>query len=95
MVRPRLRWLAVQRPCSRWRSLGWCTLIPVIGDAAIAVQSAGNTLFMLACELPVLMFALISVKYLKWAFWVGWAINLLFALFVGVIVVWLEFFWQW
>ena len=50
---------------------------------------------MVACELPVLIFALISVKSFKWAFWLGWAINLLFATFVAVIVVWLEFFWHW
>jgi hypothetical protein len=49
----------------------------------------------LACELPVLVLALISFKYFKWAFWLGWAVNLLFAMFVAVIIVWLEFFWHW
>jgi hypothetical protein len=67
---------------------------PRIGEAAIA-DNRREYLFMVACELPVLIFALISVKYLKWVFWLGWAINLLFAVFVAVIVVWLEFFWHW
>ncbi len=67
---------------------------PRIGEEAIE-SNRREYLFMLACELPVLILALISLKCLKWAFWLGWAINLAFAIFVAVIVVWLEFFWHW
>ncbi len=67
---------------------------PRIGEAAIEANRR-QYLFILTCELPVLILALISFKYFKWAFWLGWAINLLFAIFVAVIVVWLEFFWHW
>jgi hypothetical protein len=67
---------------------------PRIGEAAIAANRR-EYLFMLACELPVFILALLSFKYFKWAFWVGWAINLAFASYVTVIVVWLEFFWHW
>jgi hypothetical protein len=66
-----------------------------IGQAAID----SNRKFypaVLVCELPALVFALISLRYsFKWAFWTGWAINLAFALYVAAIVVWLEFFWHW
>ena len=65
-----------------------------IGQAAIE-SNRREYLFILACELPVLVLALISLKSYKWAFWLGWAINLAFAIFVAVIVVWLEFFWHW
>lgn len=52
-------------------------------------------LIVLACELPVLILALISWRYFKGAFWLGWAINVAFALFLTVLVVWLELFWHW
>ena len=48
-----------------------------------------------ACELPVLVLALKSRKDFKWAFWLGWAINLAFAAFLTAVVIWLEFFWHW
>jgi hypothetical protein len=67
---------------------------PRIGQAAIEANRR-QYLYVLACELPVLIFALISSKHFKWAFWLGWSINLLFALYLAVIVVWLEFFWHW
>jgi hypothetical protein len=67
---------------------------PRIGEAAIE-SNRREYLFILACEMPVLILALISLKFVKWAFWLGWAINLAFAIFVAVIVVWLEFFWHW
>jgi hypothetical protein len=67
---------------------------PRIGQAAIEANRR-SYLAMLVCELPVLVLALISWKYFKWAFWLGWAINVLFALFLAIIVVWLEFFWHW
>jgi hypothetical protein len=75
-------------------AVGLVHVDPRIGEAAIAANRR-EYLFMLACELPVLILALISFKYFKWAFWLGWAINLLFAMYVAVIVVWLEFFWHW
>jgi hypothetical protein len=49
----------------------------------------------LACELPVLILALKSRKGFKWAFWLGWAINVAFAAFLTAVVVRLEFFWHW
>ena len=67
---------------------------PRIGGAAIEANRR-EYLFMLAFELPVLILALISFKHFKWAFWLGWTINLVFAMFVAVILVWLEFFWHW
>jgi hypothetical protein len=67
---------------------------PRIGQAAIEANRR-QYLFVLACELPVLVVALISLRHFKSAFWLGWAINLVLALYVAVIVVWLEFFWHW
>jgi hypothetical protein len=67
---------------------------PRIGQAAIEANRR-QYLFVLACQLPVLVLALISLRFFKWAFWLGWAINLVFALYLTVIVVWLEFFWHW
>jgi hypothetical protein len=67
---------------------------PRIGQAAIEANRR-SYLAMLACELPVLILALISWKYFRWAFWIAWAINICFALYLAVIVVWLEFFWHW
>ncbi|MGA7917611.1 MAG: hypothetical protein WCA00_20425 [Candidatus Acidiferrales bacterium] len=67
---------------------------PRIGQAAIEANRR-QYLFLLACELPVLVLALISLRYFKWAFWLGWTINTIFALYLAVIVVWLEFFWHW
>jgi len=67
---------------------------PRIGEAAIAANRR-EYLLVAACELPVFVLALLSLKYFKWAFWLGWAANLVFALYVTVIVIWLEFFWHW
>jgi hypothetical protein len=67
---------------------------PRIGQAAIE-SNRRQYLYMLICQLPVLVLALISLKQFNWAFWLGWSINLLFALYVAAIVVWLEFFWHW
>lgn len=67
---------------------------PRIGQAAIEANRR-QYLYVLACEMPVLILALISFKYFKWVFWLGWAINLVFALYLTVIIVWLEFFWHW
>ena len=52
-------------------------------------------LFCLACELPVFLLALISWKRFKWAFWVGWGINVAFSLIVLAVVIELTFFWHW
>jgi hypothetical protein len=49
----------------------------------------------LECEIPVLALALASLRWHKKLFWAGWAIHAAFALFVVVIVTWLEFFWHW
>jgi hypothetical protein len=67
---------------------------PRIGQAAIAANRK-QYLFILACELPVFVLALMSFKYFKWVFWLGWSINLVFASYLTVIVIWLEFFWHW
>lgn len=65
-----------------------------LGEAA----SHANRRFyltILACEFPVLLLALKSRKGFKWAFWLGWAINMGFAAFLTTVVIWLEFFWHW
>jgi hypothetical protein len=67
---------------------------PRIGLAAVESNRHFYHLF-LACQFPVLILALVSLRYFKWAFWLGWAINLAFALYLTVIVIWLEFFWHW
>lgn len=74
--------------------VGLAHVDPRIGAAAIE-SNRRQYLLILACEIPVLALALFSLQKVKWAFWAGWAINLLFSIFVGVIVVWLEFFWHW
>ena len=65
-----------------------------LGEAASSVNRRFY-LTTLACELPVLILALKSRKGFKWAFWLGWAINVAFAAFLTAVVVWLEFFWHW
>jgi hypothetical protein len=67
---------------------------PRNGRAAIESDRYLYLLF-LACELPVLALALISSQYFKWAFWLGWVINLGLALYLTAILIWLEFFWHW
>jgi cytochrome c biogenesis protein CcdA len=49
----------------------------------------------LGFELPVLILALISLRYFKYPFWLGWAVNLVFTLGLAIVIVWLEFFWHW
>jgi hypothetical protein len=67
---------------------------PRIGLSAIESNRHFYYLF-LACEVPVLLLALISWRKFKSAFWLGWAINLVLALYLTVITIWLEFFWHW
>ncbi len=65
-----------------------------IGQAAIE-SNRRFYLIVIAVELPVLMLALISTLYFKYAFWFGWSVNLVFTLWLAVVLVWLEFFWRW
>ena len=74
--------------------IGLVKVDPRIGAAAIE-SNRKDYIFMLVCELPVFVFALISWKRFKWAFWLGWAVNAAFSLFALAIIVWLEFFWHW
>jgi hypothetical protein len=73
---------------------GLAHLDPRFGEGAIASDRRYYHFF-LACELPVLILALISQRYFKWAFWIGWTINLALALYLTLIAIWLEFFWHW
>ena len=73
---------------------GLAHLDPRFGEGAITSDRRFYHSF-LACELPVLALALISLRFFKWAFWLGWIINLALALYPTVIVIWLEFFWHW
>jgi len=50
---------------------------------------------LLECEIPVLALALVSLRWQRKLFWVGWAIHAALTGFVAVIVIWLEFFWHW
>ena len=52
-------------------------------------------LFVLACELPVLVLALASLERFKELFWLGWGIHAAFTSCVLAVVIWLEFFWHW
>jgi hypothetical protein len=74
--------------------IGLLHVDPRIGEAAIE-SNRRQYIFVVACELPVLLLALLSWKSFKWAFWLGWGVNATFSLFISVIVVWLEFFWHW
>jgi hypothetical protein len=74
--------------------IGLAHVDPREGLAAIETNRK-EYLFFLACQLPVFLLALISWKRFKWAFWLGWGINVAFSIFVLVIVVELEFFWHW
>jgi hypothetical protein len=44
---------------------------------------------------PVLILASISLRHFRYAFWLGWIVNLAFTLWLSVVLVWLEFFWHW
>jgi hypothetical protein len=52
-------------------------------------------LFVFACELPVLLLALVSLGRRKKLFWLGWGIHAAFTACVVAVVIWLEFFWHW
>jgi len=67
---------------------------PRIGLAAIE-SNRREYLFCLACESPVFLLALISWKRFRWAFWVGWGINLAFSVIVMAVIIELVFFWHW
>jgi hypothetical protein len=64
-----------------------------IGQAAIE-SNRRFYLIVLAVELPVFILALISLRYFKYAFWLGWSVNLVLSLLLAVVLVWLEFFWH-
>jgi hypothetical protein len=74
--------------------IGLLHVDPRIGQGAIE-SNRKEYLFCLACELPVLILALISWKRFKWAFWLGWAINLTFSAVVFAVVIELVYFWHW
>jgi hypothetical protein len=74
--------------------IGLVHVDPRIGQAAIE-SNRREYLFCLACELPVFILALISWKRFKWAFWVGWGINVAFTLIILAVIIELEFFWHW
>ncbi len=74
--------------------VGLATNDPRYGQGAVE-DNQREYHFVLACQLPVLLLALISWKRFAWAFWVGWTVNLAFTAFVAAIVIWLEFFWHW
>jgi hypothetical protein len=75
-------------------AFGLAHLDPRFGQSANESDRRFYLLF-LACELPVLVLALISWRYFKWIFWLGWTINFGLALYLSVILIWLEFFWHW
>ena len=52
-------------------------------------------LFVLVCETPVLVLALVSSQRLKKLFWVGWGVHVVFTACVLIVVIWLAFFWHW
>jgi hypothetical protein len=64
------------------------------GQAAVAA----NRRFYLAIvgsELPVLALGLISLRFFRYAFWIGWAINLILTLLLIALMIWLKFIWHW
>jgi len=50
---------------------------------------------MLEFEIPVLALALVSLRWQKKFFWIGWAIHAAFTVFVTAIAISPEFFWHW
>jgi hypothetical protein len=74
--------------------IGLLRVDPRIGQGAIE-SNRKEYLFCLACELPVFILALVSWKRFKWAFWVGWGINVAFSLIVLAVVIELTYFWHW
>jgi hypothetical protein len=65
-----------------------------IGQAAIE-SNRRIYLIVLAVELPVLVLASISLRHFRYAFWLGWSVNLAFTVWLSVVLVWPEFFWHW
>jgi len=51
--------------------------------------------FLLACEIPVLAFAIASFGESRKVFWLGWGIHTALTAFVIFVVIWLKFFWRW
>lgn len=69
---------------------------PDVRQGQAAIESNRRFyLIVLAFELPVCTLALISARHFKYAFWLGWAVNLVFSLWLAAILVWLKFFWHW
>jgi hypothetical protein len=64
------------------------------GPAAIEANRR-QYLIVLACELPVLVLAFVSLGRRKKLFWLGWGIHAAFTSCVVAVVIWLEFFWHW
>ena len=70
-------------------------LDPREGQAALK-SDRSFVLFAVACELPVLGLALVSLKWFqRVSFWLGWVINLGYGLWLTAMFVWLMFFWHW
>jgi hypothetical protein len=67
---------------------------PRAGMAAINANRQFDRIS-LACEIPVVILALLSLRGSRRIFWGGWAIHVGFAAWIVTIVVWLEFFWHW
>jgi hypothetical protein len=67
---------------------------PRTGMAAISANRQFDRIN-LACEIPVVILALLSLRGSRKIFWGGWAIHAGFAAWIVTIVVWLEFFWHW
>ena len=69
---------------------------PDVSAGQAAIESNRRFyLIILAFELPVLTLALVSLRYFKYAFWLGWTVNLGFTAWLIAVLVWLEFFWHW
>jgi hypothetical protein len=70
-------------------------LHPDFRDGLAAVEANRREyLFVLACEIPVLAFALVSSGWKK-LFWLGWGIHAAFSACVLTVEIWLKFFWHW
>jgi hypothetical protein len=65
-----------------------------IGLAAIQSNRRFD-LMIIACELPVLALALISMKRFSKLYWVGYGLHAALTAWLGVVIIWLEFFWHW
>lgn len=69
-------------------------LDPRMGQGALESDRKFSLVF-LAWNLPVVILALLSWRWSKWMFWVGWAIGLGFSVWITVVLMWLAFFWHW